>query len=757
MVLKDWEVLIDAADLPQAAPPPSSPWGRIVRSAANTRVIRRLRSRPFPPYARDPQDTRYARRQTGAGYARRRQASSAVRPGRHAAFWHLFLVPAMLLYAEAVTRAHFFGTLTGDGFWTMLGMNLFLGFVLGTPLLLLGGRARRALLRITAGAGCVLYSFFSVYYRYFRMVFSWRMMGQAGDAMQFWKDILVTVASIWYLLLLFLLPFVLLCVFGRRLCADDIQPDLRLAAVGVLLALLPYAVIMAAFHRENQRQITDGAAWCYTNIPTGLERPVQLFGLLNSSRLEWQQLLFGTPDEEIDGRFQDPQSLLSRSDAVPSDAETDAPEPKVYPLQRLDIDFDAASARTNSDMLHKMNSYYAAAAPTRQNAYTGLFRGKNLIFLTLEGFSSRLIDPELTPILYKMSTEGFVFDSFYTSSWTGSTASGEYANLTGNAYATADCLKKLAKTSQPYALGHQFNALGYRTLAYHNNTYTYYGRNLSHPSLGYEYMGIGHGLKLPFNGWPRSDKEMAEATADQYIGTGQPFHAYYMTVSGHTRYSTLGNAMSSRHYHDLPEKYKSYPQEVKAYLACQYEVELMLEVLVERLEQAGELENTVFAMAADHYPYGMEDDSLAWFYGLPKSGIRRNWQLYRNGFILWCASMKEPVVVSQPAGNVDILPTLLNLFGIPYDSRVMMGKDILSEGDHYAVVVINGRNSWISSQGVYDCCTDKFTPRDDCTLSDDEREAYVKAMNKHIRTEIYYSHQILNFDYYGYLFGDSAP
>ena len=79
---------------------------------------------------------------------------------------------------------------------------------------------------------------------------------------------------------------------------------------------------------------------------------------------------------------------------------------------------------------------------TQQNEYTGLFRGKNLIFLTLEGFSDKAIAPQRTPTLYKMATEGFRFTNFYDSLWGGSTVSGEYSNLTGNFYNTATCLAK---------------------------------------------------------------------------------------------------------------------------------------------------------------------------------------------------------------------------------------------------------------------------------------------------------------------------
>ena len=73
-----------------------------------------------------------------------------------------------------------------------------------------------------------------------------------------------------------------------------------------------------------------------------------------------------------------------------------------------------------------------------------------------------------------MMNEGFVFENYYDSLWGGSTATGEYANMTGNFYNSASCLKMSGSTYQPFAFGNQFKKIGYNTYAYHNNTYTYY-------------------------------------------------------------------------------------------------------------------------------------------------------------------------------------------------------------------------------------------------------------------------------------------
>src|SRR5690554_419664 len=96
----------------------------------------------------------------------------------------------------------------------------------------------------------------------------------------------------------------------------------------------------------------------------------------------------------------------------------------------------------------------------------------------------------------------------------------------------------------PFVMGNQLKDLGYKTMAYHNHTYSYYKRHVSHPNMGYDYKGVGNGLKVK-EVWPASDLEMFEQTIPEYIDN-QPFHSYYMTVSGHLRYSFEGNSMAHK-------------------------------------------------------------------------------------------------------------------------------------------------------------------------------------------------------------------
>lgn len=150
------------------------------------------------------------------------------------------------------------------------------------------------------------------------------------------------------------------------------------------------------------------------------------------------------------------------------------------------------------------------------------------------------------------------------------------------------------KNDVPFVMGHQLKKLGYQSFAYHNHSYDYYDRHISHPNMGYEYKALGNGLDVNPT-WPESDLEMMELSINDYIDK-EPFHAYYMTVSGHLLYTFDGNMMAYKHRNKV--KHLPYSDQAKAYLATQIELDLALQYLLEQLEQHHVADRTLIVMSA---------------------------------------------------------------------------------------------------------------------------------------------------------------
>ncbi len=683
----------------------------------------------------------------------------------------LFYFPALILYLELVFHiAIRISTKNpaGDGsVFHIVMFSLAAGCLLTFISTLFVNRINKWIAYILSGFISILFCVQLVYFQQFRDYFKWSTIGFAGDVTQFWREALACIGRNIITLLLLLAPFVLYCIFGQKKApalGTPLRVKLLLLSLSLMFHLTATAAIITNDDAEHHYKETFSATNC-----------VDYFGILTTTRLDIKYIIFGQPDANTDiddvvgvdsdlnpfGTVAPPETEDPIPPETDNNGETvDPPEaepperPIVYGDNVLDIDFDSLIANEKNETIKEMHEYFSSVSPTKKNEYTGLFEGKNLIYLTLEGFTDACVSEELFPTLYKMLNEGFVFENFYTSLWGGSTATGEYVSLTGLFYNSAKCLEMSAENEWPYTLGNVFTKLGYKSVyAFHNHTHTYYGRHLSHPNFGYKnYLGVGNGLDDLTYYWPRSDLEMAEKTIDYYIDNA-PFHANYMTVSGHANYTFMGNAMAKRHKDRVA--HLDCSDNVKAYIACQLEVEDMLTYLVERLEEAGELENTVFVMSADHYPYALADEDLAELYGLPTENLHGNFDLFRNGAVIWCADMEEPVHITKPCSSLDLIPTVLNLFGVDYDSRLLMGTDVNSTTD--PLVILNcdsGYPVWnfINSYGSYNNTTKKFTPAEGITVDETAIDAYVKQMTSIVATKRKYSYRILENDYYRYIF-----
>lgn len=560
----------------------------------------------------------------------------------------------------------------------------------------------------------------------------------------------------------------------------------------LLLALLPLAVYVwlcpVIFHQRGQRTPVRGmlavllvvfqlgGVLCARLSPESnfytydfsFNAAVPHFGLATTLRLELTYAITGIPEVPLDQLL--PEEPLPTATVAPTSDPTGTDAPVVPTGDNvLDIDFAGLAAGEGDETLRALHQYFASKSPTNQNEYTGYFQGKNLILITAEAFCPYVIDETLTPTLYRLANQGFVFENYYQPDWTQSTTGGEFAVMTGLIPTwiggSNPSFRVSASDDMPVALGWQFGKLGYDTLAYHNNTYTYYGRNETHPNLGYDFYGLGNGLELKNNLWPCSDLEMMEATVDGYIQnymkTGTPFHTYYMTVSGHCNYDWTGNAMSRKHQETIQKLYPNASEQVQAYLACNLELEYAMAYLVEQLEEAGIADDTVIALTADHYPYALVEGDKDYYNELAgTNNSDRDTDRYRNTFILWSGCMEEPVVVDTPCSAIDIVPTLSNLFGLEYDSRLYSGRDIFAtnyqKGQYSSsipLVVFANKgygSSWITDAGTYEASTKTFTPREGVTVD----ENYVSRVSRLVGAKYTYAKLVIERNYYALVWPD---
>ncbi len=388
-----------------------------------------------------------------------------------------------------------------------------------------------------------------------------------------------------------------------------------------------------------------------------------------------------------------------------------------------------------------INNYLLNDTPTKQNEYTGLFKGKNLIYIIAESFHSIGVSKDLTPTLYSLINDGFTFNNFYVPN-NLSTIGGEFGGLTG-LFADNSILRTWRSGSNyfPYGIATKFRNAGYSTYAYHNNSYVFQDRNKYLVSQGFtNFKACYNGLeKLISCGiWPQSDIEMVNKTVDDYINNDTPFMAYYMTVSGHFAYTFNDNyiATKNRKYvNDL-----NYSEKVKGYIATQIELDRALELLINKLKEKDKLDDTVIVLFADHYPYGLTEKEIG-----EASTYKRDsdLELHHNNLIIWNSQI-EKKDITKACMSIDVLPTVYNLFGIKYDSRLLMGKDIFSTSEGIAFMK---SRTWTTEKGTYYANSNYFSAK-----QDNIEEGYVDSINKIVANRINISKMIVSNNYYKSIF-----
>ena len=657
---------------------------------------------------------------------------------------HTAFLPLMLLWLEL---SLFFAISPGFNI-SLLYITLF-SFSAGILLWLLCSLfSEKTNFITTAVLGGVFTLYYNVHYFVFQYFHTYMPLatitgGAADVAGTFVKDIIQLVLKGIPMILLLLVPFVLYLVFGRRF-APAKKANMPMRILAVLLSILLVVVAVVAVRNSYLYKETYWEEYNFNSA-------AQAFGLLTATRLEVETALFKDDSSFI--QVDPPVGGVTNPDDPDTPDNPDDPDqpetPIDYGTNVLEIDFATLIAGESDKVVKALHEFVSSKTPSSKNKYTGMFEGKNLIFITAEAFTAQVIDPELTPTLYRLATKGIQFKEYYLPYTGASTAGGEFTNLMSLMPTSGiDSLYNMRNNDLSFTIGNQLRALDYFSMSFHNHSYTYYKRNHTHCAIGYDkFLGVGNGMEdyLVKNRWPNSDYEMFSTTPALYLDQ-QPFSVYYMTVSGHSNYNWTGNSMASRNKELVAHLEGS--DAYKAYIACQLELEKGLAVLVQQLEDAGIADDTVIVLGTDHYPYGLTDMGMEYLEELYGYEVNDPWDRDRNALIIWsgCLEDQEPIVVEDPVQSMDIVPTLLNLFGVEFDSRLYVGRDVLS--DAMPLIIWTDNLSWATDLGYYNAKTKKFTMREGVT---EIPEDYVKTMRAYVSNCKTYSKNVAEKDYFSYL------
>lgn len=402
--------------------------------------------------------------------------------------------------------------------------------------------------------------------------------------------------------------------------------------------------------------------------------------------------LLGTPNEELTwSTWRNPRNIyMSFNDNNKSMMVSGVYE---YTVRNFYITFIKAKKTTNEEDLTFLEEEYNKEETKETNKYTGKYKDNNLIIVQLEGIDNWLITEEDTPTLYKMMNNSINFTNHYSYyNGGGSTFNSEFAVNTGfitplsytqNAYT-------FNKNTFPYSLAHLFKNEGYTVNAFHMNTSEYYSRGVNYKNWGYDnYYGLVDLGTYKDDSYVLDRELILNETFKEKMFENEKFVNYIITYTNHMPFTTeKGNCrkllkldyLSENNLEELPKDYV-YPEMTEESCARRQakETDYMMELLLNELTERNLLDNTTIVVFTDHYLYTLSDQTI-----LVKYKETDNNLINHTPFFIW-HNNKDKKTIKEVTSQLNVLPTVLNLYGIDHNSNYYIGTDALDNNYHGSV------------------------------------------------------------------------
>ena len=380
-----------------------------------------------------------------------------------------------------------------------------------------------------------------------------------------------------------------------------------------------------------------------------------------------------------------------------------------YSFRNFYITFLKTEKEENSEDIEFLNSAFTNINKNN-NKYTGIFKDKNLIFIQFEGLDNWLVTENDTPTIYKMLNNSINFNnhfSYYNGG--GSTFNSEFAVNTGfitplsytqNAYT-------FNKNTFPYSMAHIFKSLNYTVNAFHMNSGEYYSRKANYKNWGYNnYYGLIDMFDYKDDSYTL-DRELIlnEKFNELLFPEDTKFVDYLITYSGHLPFTNSKGVCKLLYDIDHtpvideenPETTEENSKETiiierepmteeECIRRQAKETDYMVELLLQNLEEKNLLDNTVIVAFSDHYLYTVEDKTI-----LDKYKETSNNLINKTPFFIWSKDTKKNNI-NKVTSQLNILPTVLNLWGIDYNPNNYIGEDALD--NNYDGIIFFSDYSW---------------------------------------------------------------
>lgn len=316
--------------------------------------------------------------------------------------------------------------------------------------------------------------------------------------------------------------------------------------------------------------------------------------------------------------------------------------------------------------------------PLTTNEFTGIADGRNLIVVQVEAMQNFVIgrkynSQEITPFLNNLiSDDSIYFDHYFQQLGRGNTSDAEFVSNNSLYPAMDGPTYQIYAGNNYYGLPWILREQGYSTAAFHGYEGTFWNRSGAYPGQGFQWFYSKDDFTSEETiGLGMSDEEFFKQCVDFMKELPQPFYSFLVTLSSH-------------HPFNLPEKFQEIellPEDENTLLGNYYNamryVDNSLKSFFNKLADAGLYENSLICIYGDHHGIILGEAGAKEILSRELGFEYTYDQMMRIPLIVHLPGSDLELKVSKTGGQIDFLPTVLNLFSLQNNKSIMFGRDLL--------------------------------------------------------------------------------
>ena len=417
----------------------------------------------------------------------------------------------------------------------------------------------------------------------------------------------------------------------------------------------------------------------------------------------------------------------------------------VYQTQKESATRKNATSKDMDEVLSYLNKNRAGS----NIQYYGKAKGKNVFVLHLESFQQFMIDykwdgQEVTPTInkYYHDQNTLSFDNFFHQVGQGKTSDAEmmlesslYGLPSGSAMTTYGTQNTFQ--SAPAILDQK----GYSTAAFHGDVGSFWNRNNTYKSFGYQYFFSEPYYDVKTNykvGYGMKDKIFLKQSVKYIEQLPQPFYAKLITLTNHYPYDLDSANVSIK-------KTTTDDSTVDGYVQTSKYLDQSFEEFISYLKKSGLYKDSMIVMYGDHY--GISNNhkkAIAQLLGKKEVTSYDLTMFQKVPFMIHMDGLKGGINHTY-GGEIDVLPTLLDLLGVKNTDTVQFGNDLLSKNRNQTVAFRNGDFVSPNFTKVGNTTYDTKTGKEIKTLTAEQQKTYDQEL-KHVTTSLSLSDSVITGD-----------